>query len=203
VGKTCEISIEKAIVVSQYLPLFQDFIFKDLYYYISRRKNYNGCCQTFFIHGCGILHKGSGFLFTGPSGAGKSTVASLSYRDTIIHDEALLMSRNGDQYSIEGSPYLSEIPKIKNTKASLKAGFFLKHNKTNEIVRFPKSRLVQMFMQQIVPPSGFQKQPSGHLLNQMLSFSCEIAENIPFYDLHFSKDDNSFWEIIDDKIGKN
>jgi len=194
--KRCELTIEAAILASEYLPLFQDLIFKDLFYYLTRDRQNNGNRKSFLIHGCGIQHGNDGFLFLGPSGIGKSTVAKLSKKYTVLHDEVVLLSEKDGSYFIESTPYLSDIEKLTKSKAILKAGFFLKHGKSNHIENPSNSKMVAQFVQQIVPPSEFYSTSPREPLNDMLAFTCGIIESIPFFELHFSPEDDSFWEVI-------
>lgn len=195
-GKKCELTVEMALIASDYLPLFQDLIFKDLFYYLNRNSQENGQRQAFMIHGCGIQHEEEGFLFLGPSGSGKSTVARLSTNYIVLHDEVILLTKKNALYFIESTPYLSDIGKLKNGAAKLKAGFFLKHGPINKIEALPKSKMVTRFIQQIVPPSTFHSKSPRVPLNDMLSFTCKVIESIPFFELHFSPEDDSFWEVI-------
>jgi len=195
--KSCELKVEMSVIGSEYLPLFQDVVFRDLFYYLIGKKYKNGHKRSFIIHGCGVIHKGEGFLFVGPSGCGKSTIAHLSKKDTVLHDEAILLSENHDHYTIESTPYLSDITDLRNRKSTLKTGFFPKHGENNKIVNISKSKLVAQFVKQIVPPSGSHKISQGGRLSEMLSFSCRVIDDIPFFELYFSPDDDSFWKAIE------
>jgi len=195
--RRCDLKVEIAVIASEYLPLFQDVVFRDLFYYLIGNKNKNGHKRSFIIHGCGVIHKGEGFLFVGPSGCGKSTIAHLSKKDTVLHDEAILLSENHDHYTIESTPYLSEITDLRNRKSTLKTGFFLKHGENNKIVNLPKSKLVAQFVKQIVPPSGSHKISQGGRLSEMLSFSCRVIDDVPFFELYFLPDDDGFWKAIE------
>ena len=79
----------------------------------------------------------------------------------------------------------------------MKAGFFLKHGENNNIVNISKSKLVAQFVKQIVPPSGSHKISQGGRLSEMLSFSCRVIDDVPFFELYFLPDDDSFWKAID------
>ena len=199
-GKKCELTVEMALIASNYLPLFQDLIFKDLFYYLNRNRQENGHRQAFIIHGCGIQHDEDGFLFLGPSGSGKSTVARLSKKYTVLHDEVVLLTKRNSFYLIESTPYLSDIGNLKNGTAKLKAGFFLKHGQSNHIVNPSNSKMVTQFVQQIVPSSSFHSKIPRESLSDMLSFTCNVIGNIPFFELHFLPDDDSFWEVIQNSL---
>jgi hypothetical protein len=194
--KTCELFVEKALVASDYLPLFQDLIFKDLFYFINRNAQSNGYRHAYLIHGCGIHYEDAGLLFLGPSGSGKSTVAKLSKNHTVLHDEVVLLNEKNGSYYIESTPYLSGIEYLKNSRAKLEVGFFLKHGKINHIQKQPTSKMVTQFIQQIVAPSSFYSKSKEAPLKEMLNFTCDVVEKIPFFELHFSHKDDSFWQVI-------
>lgn len=198
--KSCDLKVELAVIASEYLALFQDFIFKDLFYYVVKRTHGNGHKRPFIIHGCGVVHKEEGFLFLGRSGCGKSTIARLSKKDTILHDEAVLVSPNHDHYMIESTPYISDVTNLFNTKKPLKAGFFLRQGKTNKITVLPQSEMVHQFIKQMVAPSGTRPLAQGELLNEMLAFSCDLVRAVPFFELTFSAHDDSFWQEIENRL---
>jgi len=88
----CELWFELALLASDYLPLFQDLLFRDIFHHVYRAKAGDGPTKQFIVHGCGVAHRSRGFLFLGPSGSGKSTIAALSNGHAILHDEAVLLS---------------------------------------------------------------------------------------------------------------
>jgi len=194
--KKCELTVEMALIASDYLPLFQDLVFKDLFYYLNKKSKSNGWRQSFMIHGCGIQQGKKGFLFLGPSGSGKSTVAKLSKKYTVLHDEVVLLTKKNRCYFIQSTPYLSDIGNLKNGSAKLKAGFFLKHGQRNHMVNLSNSKMVSRFIQQIVPSSSFHSKSPREPLHDMLSFSGDVIESIPFFELHFTPEDDSFWQVI-------
>ncbi|MEZ5071061.1 MAG: hypothetical protein R2751_08850 [Bacteroidales bacterium] len=60
------------------------------------------------VHGSGVMLNGRGFLFLGRSGAGKSTMAHLWVRcgAEIIHDDRLLLRKEGNQWIAHSTPVL-------------------------------------------------------------------------------------------------
>lgn len=194
--KHCQVILEKIVFGDSHLPLFERFIFRDLYYVILEQKKFNAQPPTFFIHGCGILRKGNGYLFTGPSGCGKTTVAQLSKGDVILHDEILIVNKNGIDYELASTPYLSQIEEIRNIATKLKAALFLKHGKRTFLKRLSKIEATSRIVKQIVLPLPLLSFNRKTAFSEMLSFSGQLAEHIPFYELSFLPKPN-FWELID------
>lgn len=196
-NRCCEIDVELALLASEYLSLFQDLLFKDLAYHMAKGKyGYHGEA-AFMMHGCGIVRAGKGVLFGGPSGCGKSTVARLSQDDAVLHDEAILLSRHKAGYFIETTPYVSEINNLANSRAQLKAVFFLAHGDRNTVVRVPGPAGAARAMRLIAPPLSTGSASSRQMNEEMLGFCCAAAEAVPFFNLNFSNRDGSFWERID------
>lgn len=194
--KHCHVILEKIVFGESYLPLFERFIFRDLYYAILKQQGLNAQLPTFFIHGCGTLRKGNGYLFTGPSGCGKTTVAQLSKEDVILHDEILILNKKGIDYKLASTPYLSQIEEIRNIGAKLTAGLFLKHGKKPFLKRLSKIEAASRIVKQIVLPLPLLSFDRKSAFSEMLSFSGQLVEDIPFYELSFLPKSN-FWELID------
>lgn len=108
----CELWVELALIASEYLPLFQDLLFRDLFHHIRRAKSGCGSARQYIVHGCAVVRDLDGFLFLGPSGSGKSTIAALSTGHAILHDEDVLLAEENGGYWIQSTPYASGIPNI-------------------------------------------------------------------------------------------
>jgi hypothetical protein len=178
-ARRCDLNVEMAVIASDYLPLFQDLLFRDLHYLVSSSRPEDGLGRSFMVHGCGVAHKGKGYLFLGPSGAGKSTVAALSTGQAVLHDEAVLLSDEGAGHFIQTTPYPSGIPEISRIKAPLKAAFFLAQWPANEIRRLSRAQATARFIQLIARPVPFRSISPARMTDEILFFSLKTMETVP------------------------
>ena len=197
----CTLWVELALLASDYLPLFQDLLFRDLFHHVYRAKAEGRPTKQFIVHGCGVAHRSRGFLFLGPSGSGKSTIAALSNGHAILHDEAVLLSKEDEEYRIESTPYASGFPDLEKTAVPLKAAFFLAHSDTNEILNINRSEAAGRLMQLISPPLQGNAADRRWSTDEILSFSCRAVEAVLFSVLRFTNRNGGFWDDIDRFVG--
>jgi len=90
------------------------------------------------LHSCGLaMPDDRGFLFVGHSGAGKSTLGKLWVKHrqaTILSDDRIIVTRDGNGYLIHGTPWHGEAGLAKNADARLKAIFLIQHGEKNETI---------------------------------------------------------------------
>ncbi len=197
----CELWVELALLAGDYLPLFQDLLFRDLFHHVYRAKAGDAPPKQFIVHGCGVVHRSRGFLFLGPSGSGKSTIAALSNGHGILHDEAVLLSEEDEAYRIESTPYASAVADLENAAVPLKAAFFLAHGDTNEILNMNRSEAVGRLMQLISPPLPGKAAERSRLMEEILAFSCRSVEAVLFAVLRFKNRNGGFWDEIERFVG--
>ncbi len=196
-NRCCEIDVEAALLAGEHLSLFQDLLFKDLVYHLGKKNYGQNEAKAFVMHGCAVAHAAKGFLFLGPSGRGKTTIARLSQKDVVLHDEAVYVSSRQERYFIESMPHASDIKNLGNSRIQLRAVFFLSHGDTNDVVRLAGSAAAAKAVQLISPPLPMDGVSRGRIIEEMLGFACAASKAVPFFNLQFSNRDNSFWELID------
>ncbi|MBU1344822.1 MAG: hypothetical protein KKE44_19230 [Proteobacteria bacterium] len=140
------------------------------------------------IHSNGFDMDGNGILLAGRSGAGKSTLSKMLKADNmkILCDDRMFIARPGTDFWIYGNWCHGSVPDISQGSAPLKAIFFLKQSKTNQIVLFKDvSALIPLLMKSIVKPfldkEGWDK---------TLTTIKDLIETIPCYQLEFDLSGN-------------
>jgi len=104
-GTTWEYFDDRAGKTEDSLPYPVDGLL--LYYLVSRKGG-------IMIHASGVVNKGRGWVFSGISGKGKTTIAGIfdRYGDRVIHDDRLILLREGDRWTMHNTPvYRDEEPR--------------------------------------------------------------------------------------------
>ena len=186
----CEVQVKEALF--KRIRIFEHFLFQAYYTVIK-----NLDLPSFLVHGCAVSRDGYGFLFSGPSGSGKSTIASLSSEHTVLGDEIALIKKGKNSYSISATPFRGDYKKNVNESAPLKKVFLIKHGKRNEIIKISKREFVARFVREVIYPGTLLSNGRKDEFLDMMDFSRDIAECVPFYELGFLPD-KSFWQCIDE-----
>ena len=157
------------------------------------------------LHGVGIRRNGEGHLFLGLPGDGKTTLAGLSSPEGVISDDGIIARRGGSGYYLDPAP-LDQSYSFKDEPRTCPAeggrlamGFFLKKDE-------------RVYMERINPTDACSIMLKNHIhffryfpndsVKRAFSLITDLCRKVPFYKLHFKKDD-SFWSVIDrerDKI---
>jgi len=135
------------------------------------------------VHGLGVCDRAEGWLFVGRSGAGKSTLANL-YKPhqgvTILGDERLVVTKDGGQFWISGTPWPGEGTSVSAATVPLRRIFFLEHGKTNALISDTPVNLCGLFLQQLFLPFW-----NGEALAFALGFGEELLRTLPTSRLAF------------------
>jgi len=97
------------------------------------------------IHASGLNHAGKGYLFSGVSGKGKTTLARLwdNAGGKVIHDDRLILRRNGDKYTMFNTPvYVNDTP----TSSPLTRIFLIEHGKDNTMIPVTGASAVSLML---------------------------------------------------------
>jgi len=148
------------------------------------------------VHGSGVIHKGSLFLFTGRSGTGKSTIAKsgLQMGDQVLdEDQVLVKFSNNGLISAHGWGF-DVIP----NKLPITAVFNILQDKSDWISPIRRTDFAQLITERSYEILGNLIPDEG--MRHLLTMSSKIARQIPGYDLHFRKS-TDFWKLIDAEFG--
>ena len=145
-----------------------------------------------FFHGAGIIRENTGYVFFGPSNVGKTTITEFSKNYSILGDDMIMLRKNNGNVDVYATPFNINMGTLKltNDKEQIKGFYRLRQDKSNYLKEMKKSKSIAELMSS-VPLS------KNNSMGNIIAFSLcsEIAENVPCYDLHFTRDD-SFWRLI-------
>lgn len=166
------------------------------FYTLSTKEQY----PNFLIHASAIARKNKGYLFVGPSGSGKTTVAARSIGEgMILHDELVVVCKNGSHIYLKGSPFHSSLPVDIHSTVPLKKVFLLEHGK-DLTIKSVSSRLALIYLlKQIAPPISFnlsELQMSDRQLDSTLNFCKTLIDTTSVYLLKFSLEDQIWSGIL-------
>lgn len=147
------------------------------------------------LHSAGVLRGDRGYIFPGPSGTGKSTIASLvTDRERVLSDEMVVVRKRGEgSYWVYSTPFYGT-----NESAEASIGVALQAAllpvKDRE-VGLRKARPALALSRLLSSVLFFGQDPA--LTRQLMDISADLVACIPFYLMHFRRDD-SFWGCIDE-----
>jgi hypothetical protein len=154
--------------------------------------------NKFMIHGAGLNILSEGNLFLGHSGAGKSTVAGYAGVETILSDDAPVITRDGRSFTIHASPFSqadlfeSKAADHHRRKAPLERLIFLRQANSTELRgRDERSALAELIRDHL---HGFDIM-NRNLKVAAFHFCCEMCRSIPAFDLYFQKN-NQFLSLL-------
>lgn len=150
------------------------------------------------IHGAGLRIESEGCLFLGVSGAGKSTVAGHVDRDSLLSDDAPVVTRRGRQFVIHASPFSqvnlfdSKAANHHRKEAPLTRLIFLKQSDHLDLEhRGKRTALAELLRSHI---HGYDIMDRS-LKTLAFDFCCDLCATVPAFDLYF-QNDNRFLSLF-------
>jgi hypothetical protein len=154
------------------------------------------------VHSSAVARGSDGFLFLGDSGAGKSTVARLSASAgyPVLGDDLNFIVRdNGTGYLLAAGP--SARPFLGGYSASrplLRGIFSLVQDSDEYVVSMSPKGVAYTLFQGLQGTPAARKLPDEAAARAFQTI-CDIARQVPGYELHFRKD-HGFWNLIDEQF---
>jgi hypothetical protein len=172
-------------------------------YYTACKLVHNGNPPAFMVHSSGIIRHDQVLLFVGPSEIGKSTIARLCGEENgqVINDEAVLIHRplqGNNTLMVQGIPIIGDLPHRLNVTAPLRAVLLLAQGKRTSVRRLDRMEAYVRFMRQIVCPAFIGQMDRRAIYSMIVDFSNEATQTVPFYELEFTLDRASLWEVIEE-----
>jgi hypothetical protein len=147
--------------------------------------------EGMMVHGAGIRHNGSGYLFFGHSGSGKTTVSRSSVNDEVLNDDLVALMPQGNTWRMYSTPFWNPTQvKPKSLAAPLTAMYRLIQDNKVYLESFKTGQALAEFMANI-PIISSNPTQSECLMERCIT----LLRQVPAYRLHFLPDD-SFWQVI-------
>ncbi|MFC1948181.1 hypothetical protein ACFLXY_09710 [Chloroflexota bacterium] len=145
------------------------------------------------IHGCGIILDYQGFAFVGVSGSGKSTISRLwGERDVkILSDDRLIVRMHDDGLWVHGTPWHGDAYAALPNKAPLRSIYFLKQDKSNNIISLPPLEVAERLIVRSFP-TFYNKQGMEYTLDLINN----IATSVPGFELQFTPDESAINTVL-------
>ena len=151
------------------------------------------------LHGVGIRRNGSGYLFLGLPGKGKTTLAAFSPPECVISDDGIIVRSDRSGYYLDPAP-LDQSYSFKggsrtysNEGGKLAMGFFLERDDKVYLEKINPTDACSIMLKNHI--HFFRYFPYNYV-KRTFSLITDLCRQVPFYRLHFKKDD-SFWSVID------
>ena len=192
--KTCSLSVDESLFTPKEIWLFDRFLCR-IFYTLSLEERVKGE-EELIIHGTGILKDGKGYVFFGPPESGKSTVAQLSHRFQVLHDDMILLTLTKDGVLMEGVPFNPKVVARTNGRGELSKIFSLHKSEQVRIEKGSPEEFIRKVLPEIFLPQPLLSEDRKGAFQYMLNFATKLGERIPYYRLFFKKDE-SFWRLIE------
>jgi len=150
------------------------------------------------LHGTGVAHRDSAWIFAGRSGTGKSTLARLvkEHADmTVLSDERLVVKKVGNSWSVFGTPWCSSAGTAEARGAPLRGIHFLRHGGCVRASPLPHSATVDRLLPLTTIPWRDKV-----ALPPVLDICDRFLADVPAADFLFSPDRNVVRYI--ERLGK-
>jgi len=147
------------------------------------------------IHSAGVVHNEKGYVFTGHSGSGKTTITYLSKDKIVLNDDLLLIIPGNEDWLVYATPFSKDKSRsIFPSPIKISGIFFLQQDYHVYIEEINLGEALAEFVANVPVINSSPK-----FSVQLLERSHNLLNTLPFYRLHFRKDD-SFWSIIDSEV---
>ena len=174
--------------------IFQNFLYR-LYYTLCEHR----AIESYFIHGCGVLKEQTAYLFIGPHQSGKTT-AGQSAGATVIHDDQILISRDGNRFTMDSPPLPARdnLRRHPETAHSLERIFMIIKDSAFALHPVAAEAAFAALYREMVTPVTLTSNDASAARKKKARFCLEIIKTLPFFELHFDKD-GAFWQDLSHK----
>ncbi|NQU17884.1 MAG: radical SAM protein [Candidatus Saganbacteria bacterium] len=141
----------------------------------------DGC----YMHSCGIVLDGKGYLFVGHSEAGKSTTSLMMKKQggKILCDDRIIIRKKPEGFRIYGTWSHGDVPDISPDSAPLHAILFLKQSEENVLIpMYDKLEVVRRLLACLIKPFA-----CADWWEKELTLIEKIAKEIPCHRMLFDK----------------
>ena len=193
-ARTCCITAAAFLFTREHAWLFDRYLCR-LFYTLCAVDN-NSNHTDIIVHGAGISRKETGFLFCGPPGSGKSTVAGLSGKNSVLHDDMNIVSMVNGEIFLEGVPFNPKCIERQSGRVPLARIFSLYQAPAAGIDPLTPAAAVKKLLPETFLPLTVTGRKTVGAFQILLTALQKLCTAVPCYTLKFTKD-ASFWKIID------
>ncbi len=193
--ETCHLLVSDSLLKTEEIWLFNRFLCRIFYTWFMEKNTKDN--KAVIIHSSGILRNGKGYIFFGPPESGKSTVASLSRKFEVLHDDMNLVSMNAKGIFVQGISFNPRHLEFTDSSGTMSMIFSLHKNDKVKIERGTQGEFMKMILPEIALPWPLYSDNRKNAFNYLFGCVKKLGKSIPYYRLYFRKDE-SFWQVIDE-----
>jgi hypothetical protein len=192
--RQCTITVCDFLLTHEEVWLFDRFLCR-IFYSLALDGGQTST-QTIIVHSAGIIRNNRGYIFFGPPGSGKSTIANLSRKFKVLHDDMSILSLYDSSVSVEGVPFNPKLIERTGCRGTLSMICSLHQSPEAKIERGTADECVQKIVPETFLPMPLLSKNRKQAFEYMLHSVRKLAVMVPYCRLYFKKDD-SFWNAID------
>lgn len=193
-GATFHLAIAKNLFQPDFIWLF-DRILCRLFFTVAESSNEHQH-NAFVIHSAGVAKDGKGYLFFGPPESGKSTIAQLSAKYTVLHDDMNLIIFDEKSIYLQGVPFNPKGITLSGIRVPLAAVFSINKARTAGIERLSYSEFTGLVLPETFLPLSLFSNNKQKPFQKVLNITADIWKKVPCFRLNFRKDE-TFWNSIE------
>jgi hypothetical protein len=187
--KECNISVHNNFFDLPLVNVFQFFLYL-LYHTLCLEHS----IRSYFIHGCGVIKKGQGYLFIGPHGSGKTTIGKLS-GGMILHDDQVILTVQGKDITMDSPPLPGKHRFHAPTPSPVERVFSIIQDSDVLIKRMSAQLALQKLYNEIVVPLTLSSLEEKNARLRKAEICFDVLKSLPLYELYFDKKGN-FWDLL-------
>ena len=143
-----------------------------------------------------MLKEQIAYLFIGPHQSGKTTVGKSSGA-TVIQDDQILISRDGNRFTMDSPPLPARdnLRRYPKTSHSLERIFMIIKNSAFALHPVAAEAAFAALYREVVAPVTLTSNDEDAARRKKARFCLEIIKTLPFFELHFDRD-GVFWQDL-------
>jgi len=187
--RAIEITVHEDFFNQPVLKIFQGFLYR-IYHTLCHYQGIN----SYFIHGCGVVKEGGGYLFIGPHQSGKTTIGELS-GCPVLHDDQILITLDEGRLLIDSPPLPAKIRFHPEKPVPLQRVFLIVQDKEVSIRAVVPSQALARLYSEIVSPLTLDSANLAEAGKRKGRFCFELLRSVSILELHFDKN-GRFWKLL-------
>lgn len=192
-GRLFSIQISQDLMVPEELWLFDRFLCRLFYTLVAQHTDRSA--DPIIVHSAGVVRDGKGYVFFGPPESGKSTVASLSRRFSVLHDDMTIVTLQKDAVTVAGVPFNPKLIERTRTTAPLAMICSLHKADKTRLERGTPGEFLENVIPEIFSPLPLFSHDRKAAFQHLLQCTARLSTGVPYFRLYFQKEE-TFWDCI-------